>query len=645
MKNKIRFYIQLIFLILILYVAIRPAFDKSYIADFEQYCPFGGISSFFSKLNLGSMSCNMSETQVFLGIALLLGAGLIGKLFCGFVCPIGSVSEWLGKLGDKLKIRKEIPKKLDTYLRILKYVLLFITIYFTMTSSELFCKKFDPYYASVHLFSDNDIVLLFAIPAFILTIAGAIFFRLFWCKYLCPLGAMTNVFMNIIPAGLVILLFVILNYFGAGLNYIWLLGGLVLSGLLNEIIFKKSFISPFAKIRKNNDCTNCGFCDLKCPQGIKISSGTTVNHIDCNLCTDCIYNCPRKNVLTINNRPKLKYLSPIVLVILIIISLGAANYYEFNTISLRWGTSEGKEALYVYSGLKSIKCYGSSMSLAGTLKSVDGIIGLDTYAKSHTVKVYYNPDIISEEKVKEALFKPAKRIISEPENVYTDSVSIYEVGIYGLFDQVDFSNLYSIFKSNKGFYRIETHFGEPVKATIFFNPKIVSISDIKRIIESKITIIKNNGIEEKIETNFKLENNGIVKEVISALEYKKMIFRPIEEDFVDLENYNKENIYVYQYYLPEAENPAMREKFDYLISYLSGFDGILKFKTEFIDKPYALIYYDVKVIDSDKIKNILQSKKLKFYITETETQEIENPFKLLSEGNIYKLNKLIHNNH
>jgi len=284
------------------------------------------------------------------------------------------------------------------------------------------------------------------------------------------------------------------------------------------------------------------------------------------------------------------------------------------------------------------------MSLAGTLKSVDGIIGLDTYAKSHTVKVYYNPDIISEEKVKEALFKPAKRIISEPENVFTDSVSIYEVGIYGLFDQVDFSNLYSIFKSNKGFYRIETHFGEPVKATIFFNPKIVSISDIKRIIESKITIIKNNGIEEKIETNFKLENNGIVKKIISALEYKKMIFRPIEEDFVDLENYNKENIYVYQYYLPEAENPAMREKFDYLISYLSGFDGILKFKTEFIDKPYAFIYYDVKVIDSEKIKNILQSKKIKFYITETETQEIENPFKLVSEGNIYKLNKLIHNN-
>ena len=64
------------------------------------------------------------------------------------------------------------------------------------------------------------------------------------------------------------------------------------------------------------------------------------------------------------------------------------------------------------------------MSLAGTLKSIDGIIGLDTYAKSHTVKVYYDPEIITEEKVKEALFKPAKRIISEPENVFTDSVSV-----------------------------------------------------------------------------------------------------------------------------------------------------------------------------------------------------------------------------
>jgi len=355
MKNRIRFYIQSIFLILILYVAIRPAFDKTYLADFEQYCPFGGISSLFSKLNIGSMSCNMSETQVFLGIALLIGAGVIGKIFCSFVCPIGFISEWLGKLGDKLKIRREVPQGLDRCLRVFKYILLFVTIYFTMTSSELFCKKYDPYYASVHLFNDTDIVLLYAIPAFIFTIVGALFFRLFWCKYLCPLGAMTNIFMNIIPATFVIIIYLTLNYFGAGLGYIWLLGGLVVSGLLNEIIYKKSFITPFAKIRKSNDCSNCGFCDLKCPQGIQISSDTQVNHIDCNLCTDCIHNCPKKNVLTINNNPKLKYLSPIILVLLIALSLGFTNYYEFNTISLKWGTSKGKEALYVYSGLKSIK--------------------------------------------------------------------------------------------------------------------------------------------------------------------------------------------------------------------------------------------------------------------------------------------------
>ena len=61
-----------------------------------------------------------------------------------------------------------------------------------------------------------------------------------------------------------------------------------------------------------------------------------------------------------------------------------------------------------YAGLKNIKCYGSSMALKGTLENIDGIYGLDTYAKSHTVKVYYDPSDISEKKVKASLFTPLK---------------------------------------------------------------------------------------------------------------------------------------------------------------------------------------------------------------------------------------------
>ncbi|MBI2416607.1 MAG: 4Fe-4S binding protein [Ignavibacteriales bacterium] len=250
MKNKIRVSFQFFFLSLVLYVAIRPVFDKAYLADFEKYCPFGGLASLFSKLNQDTMACNMSETQVMLGLGLLLGAGIVGKLFCSFVCPIGTISEWLGRLGDKLKIRRDISGYWDRGLRGLKYILLFVTIYFTMTSSELFCKKFDPYFAAANLFNNSDIVLYFAIPAVLVTIAGALFFRLFWCKYLCPLGAFSNIFLNVVSAGFVVLLYLTINYFGVGLNFTWLLGGLVLSGWINETGFMKSFLLPFPKITR-----------------------------------------------------------------------------------------------------------------------------------------------------------------------------------------------------------------------------------------------------------------------------------------------------------------------------------------------------------------------------------------------------------
>jgi len=62
-----------------------------------------------------------------------------------------------------------MPVKLDRYMRVLKYLLLFAAVYLTMTTSELFCKEFDPYFASVNLFKNTDITLYFAIPAFIIT--------------------------------------------------------------------------------------------------------------------------------------------------------------------------------------------------------------------------------------------------------------------------------------------------------------------------------------------------------------------------------------------------------------------------------------------------------------------------------------------
>jgi polyferredoxin len=638
MKNKIRLIIQFIFIGLIGYVAIRPVFDKAYLADFEKYCPFGGISSFLSKLNQDTMSCTMSETQLLLGLGLLVGAALIGKLFCSYVCPIGTVTEWIGRLGDKLKIRKNMPVKLDRYMRALKYVLLFVAFYMTMTTSELFCKEFDPYFASVNLFGNNDIVLWFAIPAFIITIAGALFFRLFWCKYLCPLGAVSNIFLNVVGAGAVIIIFLAANFLGAHLSLVWLVGGLVLLGLLNELGFMKSFLLPVPKITRNESkCSDCGLCDDKCPQGIKISQMSEVNHVDCNLCTDCVYTCPLKNVLTVNKKKNLKYLAPVSLVILIAISLIAASFYELTTISVKWGKSSGATAVYKQVGLKNVKCYGSSMALKGTLVNVEGIIGLDTYAKSHTVKVYYDPAVISEKKVKASLFTPIKMEVARiKNNSDIDSLSIWEVGVYGLFDPIDFNNLFYALKEKVGVYGFETHFGEPVTATIYFNAAQISPSEIKQQIEKEVVIAKKPNGNEKIEMSFKTENDGDVKGKLSLLDFRKRIFRNYDRLFNEYKQYKPEQLLVFKFPMPESNAPALRRFLGSLSSHLSADEGIVRLSTRYVDVPSGYIFFNPAKTKVELIKAALTKNKLTVYTSDTESKEIDNPFHINPEGKVYK---------
>lgn len=637
MKNKIRITSQFIFLGLVLYVAIRPVFDKAYLADFEKYCPFGGISSFFSKLNQDTMACNMSETQLMLGLGLLFGAGLIGKLFCSYVCPIGTVSEWIGRLGDKLKIRKNVPELLDRPLRSLKYILLFITIYITMTTSELFCKEYDPYFAVVNLFNNNDINLIFAITALAITILGALFLRLFWCKYLCPLGAMSNIFLNIPAAGLVVVIYFTAIFLGAQLSLVWLLGGLVLIGLLNEVIFKKSLWLPFPKIRRNEEtCTDCNFCDDKCPMAINISKVKVVRHIDCHLCTDCVYNCPHRNILSVNEKKGFKYLAPAALAVLIVVSLGMASFYELATITERWGEPKNELASYTQSSLKNIKCYGSSMALKGQIENIEGIYGLDTYAKSHTVTIYYDPAVISEKKVKKSLFTPIKMEVNKIKDERLDSVQVIKFGIYGIFDLIDYNNLFYSLKTQPAIFGFETHYGEPVETYIFYDPSKITPAGIKKQIEQKEVIAKKPKADEKLELNFWAENDGTVMGKISLPEYRQRIFRLYDRMFNDYKTYSLDQLSVFVFKMPEAGVPTLRRYLGSLASHLSADEGIVRLSTRYDGSPLGYIYFDPSKTNAETIKAALIKPKLTIFVSETETKDMDNPFHIKPEGNVVK---------
>jgi polyferredoxin len=413
--NPFRLVIQVSVLILILLMITRVLLDRNYVADFEAYCPYGGIMAFVSFLVNKSLACSMTSVQVAMGAVLILAIILLSKLFCSYICPAGSVSEWLGKLGEKLRLRFTVTGYADILLRGIKYAILYITVFYTVKSSELFCRKFDPFYASVTGFS-ADVSLLWGIIAIIAVVAGSVFIRLFWCKYLCPLGAVSNIFSLFLTFLTVTGLYAILLYLGISLNFTWPLAIICSAAYFIEFYSLRTFSIPLLKVTRNPGiCTNCKICSSACPQGIDVASVADVRHIDCHMCADCIHVCPEKGALTINHNGK-KWLPALVLVVLITAGIIAGSSFELPTISLYWGDISLKKEMKVFtrSGIKSVKCYGTSTAFADQMKLVKGVTGVTTFVKTNTVRLLYNPAEIDSVAIIKAIYTPAVMELKEP---------------------------------------------------------------------------------------------------------------------------------------------------------------------------------------------------------------------------------------
>ena len=169
-------------------------FTKLPPSDPETYCPMGGLQAYVTYLVRGSLPCSMSSLQILMGIALAAAVILFSKLFCAYLCPVGTVEDLLMKLRKALKIKGISIRHgsvVDAILRIVKYALLFWIFYMTATASELFCKNLDPYYAVATGFK-GEITLWMSIVTVSLVVLCGLFINRFWCKYICPLGAASN---------------------------------------------------------------------------------------------------------------------------------------------------------------------------------------------------------------------------------------------------------------------------------------------------------------------------------------------------------------------------------------------------------------------------------------------------------------------
>lgn len=636
LHNKTKLVIQAALLILILTLLTIGFFNKAYTADFEAYCPLGGILSLGSKLWMGTMSCSMSENQLFMGIMLVVGVILFGKLFCGYLCPIGTVTEWLNKLFARFRISIVLKGIPDRILRLGKYVLLFFTAYFTTTSSELWCKKFDPYFVSVTGFG-ADTILWAGILTILAVLVGSVFIRFFWCKYVCPLSALSNIFTNIFISAPIVLIYIVVRLVGWDLHILWLILALCVSGAATEIFRYKFYSIPVLRVIVNpNHCTACNLCDNACPQGINVHEYKTVTHPDCTLCMDCVKECNVDGGISLSNGLK-TWVPPAILGGLILIGVILAANFSFKTLSERWGDYETLPSVQKLEmdGLRSVKCYGSAKSLYLKMKRVPGVVGLDAWAKDHRVNIYYNSDKVNETAVKKALFKPSKYVLQSFTDSQPEFIEIYQIPVNGLWDVYDNYDLVRMLMKNPDIVGLETNFGEPVLAKIYVVKGKVKPEEIIEIIEqeSYTRIIK--GEKVTVEVDFSCEGKGELLGEVDYLSFRKDFFPAFNQAFNNYKKYKPANLKILEIDFPAAESSAARRELRYFASHVSEYDGIVRLQTQFTDRPVLKIYFNPGLVTVEQVMEKLTAPKLKVFQSNGDTVERDNTLVFSGEPRIY----------
>ncbi|MEJ2685149.1 MAG: 4Fe-4S binding protein [Candidatus Sulfobium sp.] len=210
----------------------------------DAFLPIAGLMSFKYFLFTGNIE-PFHPAALVMFTAVVLVSLMMKKGFCGWICPVGTISQAFWMAGEKIFGRNWIAdvKTME---------------FFTMMSSTAFW-------------------VLLGIGAL------SVLYRNFWCRYLCPYGA--------------------------------------LLGLLSRF-------SP-VKIRRNGEtCTHCGSCSVNCPSLIDVEKQGVVSSAECFGCLTCLSHCPSNGALEVTakkgkaRRPFPPFLYPVVLLLLFYLVIG-----------------------------------------------------------------------------------------------------------------------------------------------------------------------------------------------------------------------------------------------------------------------------------------------------------------------------------
>ncbi len=616
-KNWLRYLLQWGVVLAIVAFAFKIFGNETF--DPEAYCPFGGLQTFATYLVRGSMACSMTATQIMMGICLAVGVILFSRLFCSYLCPLGTLSEYLGKLRAKLKIKEIVIANgsvLDNIFRAVKYILLFTIFYFTVTNSELFCKNFDPYYAFATGFKGELTVWMACISIFICFL-GNFFIKMFWCKYICPLGAISNVFKFTITFVGLLLIFFGLNSLGLTVAWELLLALTCIIGYLYEIIFKASKIFPILKVTRRDDlCNNCGVCAKKCPYSIDVNKLKTVKSVDCTLCGECISSC-NKSALQINKCNSLRWAPAILSVVLFALAIYLGTTVELPTIDEKWGTEEQQnehlEKLTV-DGLRSVKCFGSSKAFSAQVQKILGVYGVATYVKHARVVILYNPAETDPAKIREAIYTPTKFKVNHP-STQDSLIKVVTIRTENMHDKMDPNYLGMQFRnSGRKYIGLDTQYACPIIVRVYcaLDEAIVEKLYKERVVMKTRQIPVHGGGVKTIDVDYKFVSIEKQIDTITRREFLESQFKTFEKQYkTNIEKYGLDNTETFELPYPNLDKPLVTRSIPYLSSHLSQTDGMLEMRTILNgNDEYAFVFtFDKSVMNKEKLMEVLRAPK------------------------------------
>jgi len=223
----------------------------------EAWCPFGGFEAIYTYYREGNLICSLGISNFYALGAVILAVLLLRRAFCGYMCPVGTISEWLGAASRRFGLRTfRVPAKLDRVLSLGKYVVLAAILAATWQLGELAFRGYCPAYALLSRHGAD--ITLWAYVVAGATAAGSLLITMPFCRWLCPLAAVMN------P----------LSRFGLG------------------------------RIKRDAAaCSSCGRCTASCPMAIPVDRLQQMTASRCLACMECVAACPGKESRTLSWGP------------------------------------------------------------------------------------------------------------------------------------------------------------------------------------------------------------------------------------------------------------------------------------------------------------------------------------------------------